>query len=131
MMQPRTVRRILWMALALVVPVPFFLAQTGLVPAARLLMLGAVTVAIIAAEGSRGVVGTAAALLFAQGALYLGLFWLASHLLARVLGRLPERVRDLVVILVVVGICCAGAFRIYRDPFAAHALHTNAVHVFE
>ncbi len=130
-MQMRTMRWILWTAFALIVPVPFFLAQTGVVPTARLLMLGMVTLAIIAAEGSRGMVGTVAALLFGQAALYLILFWFAAHLLARVLDTLTARARGLAVIAVLVALCCAGAFRIYRDPFAAHALHSNIVHVFE
>jgi len=52
----------------LLLPLPFFLVETGVVPAARILMLGGVAVALVATEGAQGVAGLLTAVLLLQGA---------------------------------------------------------------
>ena len=70
----------LWLVFVVVIPVPFFLVEVGMVPAVRLLMLALVHVAIIVAEGSQGAVAVAAALLLTQALAYLlALGWLATR----------------------------------------------------
>jgi hypothetical protein len=125
-------RRILWLAAVFVVPLPFFLVETGLVPAARVLMLAAVTVAVIITEGSLGAVGIAAALLIGQGLLYLAILWMLTGLLLRPLRRRSSRtVAVITATLVVVAIVCASMFEIYHTPFRTESLQASLLEVYE
>lgn len=131
-MSPRTSRRLLWAALVLMLPAPFFLAETGLVPPARILMLALITLAVIVAEGPQGVAGLSAAFLFAQALAYIALSWLAALVIARVVGLLGRRVLAVSsLILVLVGATLAMGWNLYRDPFRSHSLHVNLLRVYE
>ena len=66
-MSTRTARWILWISFVLMVPVPILLFGPGLVPAARLIMLGGIALAVALFESSRGAVGMLAGILLAQG----------------------------------------------------------------
>ncbi len=62
----RTSRRVLLLALLLMCPLPVFLGVVdGLMPVARIVMLGGICVAIMVLENSNGAVGMLAGLLFA------------------------------------------------------------------
>jgi len=125
-------RWLLWVAAVVIVPVPFFLAQTGTVPAARILMLGISTLLLIVVEGAQGKAGVAAGLLLAQAGLYCAVLWLATRILVRLLGRLPRPAAvSMAALLLAVGIAVACGFDVYRDPFRHRALHTNLLHVYE
>jgi hypothetical protein len=131
-MSVRTCRRVLWTAFVLTIPLPFLLVEIGRVPAARVLMLGGITLAVIAVEGSQGAVGTAAALLLAQGLVHLALLWLAAYAASRVfvLGS-PRSTALLTAAAVVALVLFASAFEIYRTPFSARSLRANLLHVYE
>jgi hypothetical protein len=131
-MRPRTARWILWIAAALLVPLPFFLVETGTVPAARLLMLGSVTLMLIAVEGGQGAVGIAAALLLAQAILYLVALWLLVTALLRPLRhRSPKTIALATGATLLIGIVLATTFEIYRTPFRTRSLHATVLHVYE
>jgi hypothetical protein len=131
-MSRRAVTGFLWVAAALLLPLPFFLAQVGTVPAARILMLGSVGLAVIASEGARGVVGLGAAILMTQAAFYLALLWVAAALAARGLVRLPRPLPTALTLgVVLAAVIAAVEIDLYRDPFRAHALRTNILHVYE
>jgi hypothetical protein len=125
-------RRLLWIAAALTVPVPFFLAQSGTVPPARVLMLAGIVCAVIAAGGGGGVVTLAAVLLLAQAALWLGVCWLGAALLARLLDRAGGRAATALTLLVIAAALLVGwHLPLYRDPFAAHVLQASLRTVYE
>lgn len=131
-MSLRLRRRLLWVAAALTLPVPFFLAQTGIVPPARVLMLAGITGAVIASGGGGGVVTLAAVLLLAQAALWLAACWAGAALLARLLDRAGGGLASLLtVLLVAAAVLVALRLPLYRDPFAAHALHATLRTVYE
>ena len=116
----------------LMLPLPFFLAETGLVPPARILMLGLISLAVWVVEGSGGVVRITSALLLVQAAGCGGLLWIIATVAARFLRRLsPATIRRVTVAALVVGVVVTAAFPVYRDPFRAHALYTTLLHVYE
>jgi hypothetical protein len=131
-MRPRIALWILWIAAALLVPLPFFLVETGTVPAARLLMLGSVGLQLIAVEGSQGAVGIATLLLLGQALLYLAVFRVVIAWVLRPLRhRSPKTVALATAVAVLVGIAAASTFEIYRTPFRTRSLHANILHVYE
>jgi hypothetical protein len=123
-MSVRTCRWLLWLGTAVALPVPILVLGPGLVPPARLLMLGGIGLAVMLLENARGAVGPLAALLLAQAVVYLGLLWLAAALVARGLARLPPRGLAIVTVgLLAVGLALASSTAVYHTPFGptAHA----------
>lgn len=123
------VRRILWVAAVLVVPVPLLVVGPGLVPAGRLLELGAVSLALLLAESHQGVVGILTALLLGQGLLWVGVWWLAALVVAGVLARAR---RAVLLSLAATALLVTGAllFEIYETPFAAERPRASLLHVY-
>lgn len=128
----RTARWALWLGLMLMVPLPFFLAETGLVPPARILMLGCIALAVWIVEGSAGVVRMTTVLLFVQAAGYGGLLWIIATVAARPLRRWPPAAVRRVTVAALLGAAVITAWwPVYRDPFRAHGLFTTLLHVYE
>jgi len=126
-------RRLLFVALLLLLPLPLFGGvTTGLMPVARMGLLGGVCLAMIFLEGTRGAVGLLLALIAAQAALYgIGL-WLAAALGARWLARLPGRAARIAPLaLVLTAGLLAASQPIYRTPFRAAGVQTTWLEVFE
>lgn len=131
-MSIRAARWILWLTLMIILPLPFFLAETGLAPPARVFMLGLVSLAVMVVEGPSGVVRMAATLLIAQAAAYAGLLWIIATVAVRALRRLsPTTIRRVTLTAVVVAGVCAATFKVYRDPFRADVLYTTLLRVYE
>ncbi len=123
-------RWLLWLGLVVALPVPILFLGPGLVPAARLLMLGGIGIAVMLLENARGAVGPLTAVLLGQGVLYLGLLWLAAHLASRLLGRLSPRGCAAVTLAVLAaGLTLASMFTIYHSPFGQTS-HVGWLHVF-
>jgi hypothetical protein len=128
----RTARWTLWLGMMVMLPVPFFLAETGLVPPARILMLGVISLAVWVVEGAAGVVRITTALLLMQTAGYGGLLWIIATVAARMVRRLsPPTLRRITVATLAVGVLCTASFKVYRDPFRAHALYASLLQVYE
>ncbi len=130
-MSTRASRRMLWIAAALLVPLPVLFPGPGLVPAARFLMLGGASLAVMLFESSRGAVIPLAALLLLQGIAWLGALWLVAALAARLLARLPSHARLWVTLVIVAaGLVVGATTEIYHTPFAAEAARGNLLHVY-
>ena len=131
-MSIRTSRWILWIGFVLLVPVPILFLGPGLVPTARLLMLGGISVAVMLVENARGAVGMIAVVLLAQGFLYMGVLWLAAHILSRTLGRFsPKVVARATIGVIAVGLLLASLFDVYRGPYRVQSARANLLNVFE
>ena len=131
-MSARTARWILWGTFVLVVPLPFFLVESGVVPAARILMLGAVVAALVVSEGAQGVAGELMAALLLQAGVYVALLWWVAHRVSRLLARAsPRRVAAATTALVIVSLVVASSFEIYRTPFRTRSLPASLLQVFE
>jgi hypothetical protein len=131
-MSVRAARWILWGVFVLVIPLPFFLVETGVAPAARILMLAGAFVAVVAVEGPQGVAGSLAALLLLQAGVYTTVLWWLAHRVSRMLGPAsPWRVAAATAALVAVSLLVASSFEIYHTPFRAKSLRANLLQVFE
>ena len=130
-MSTRASQRILWIASALLVPLPVLFPGPGLVPAARFLMLGGVSLAVMLFESTRGAVAPLAALLLLQAVVWLALLWLVAGLAARGLARLRSQARMQVTLALVAAALLLGATtEIYHTPFAAEVARGNLLHVY-
>jgi glucan phosphoethanolaminetransferase (alkaline phosphatase superfamily) len=131
-MSARAARWVLWGTFVLLIPLPFFLVETGVVPAARILMLASVVVALLAAEGAQGTAGILAVVLVVQASVYVALLlWIADRT-SRVLARTsPRRIAAATTAVVVVSLLVASSFEIYRTPFRTRSLRADLSQVFE
>ncbi|UCE85702.1 MAG: hypothetical protein JSU66_15445 [Deltaproteobacteria bacterium] len=132
-MSPRSARLILWLGLALMAPVPVASGVvTGLMPAARILMLGGICLLVVVLEHAKGVVLLFGAMLLAQALAYLLLLFVVAHLVSRLLARLTPRARAcLAIALLAIGIALSAAFEVYRTPFRAASTRASLLEIFE
>jgi hypothetical protein len=131
-MSPRAARLLLFAAFAFTLPLPFWLVETGAVPAVRLVLLESVLLAVIVTEGAKGALGIAAALLGAQLLAYLLLLWLAAGLVLRPLRARPPGARAAVSAgLALALLVVAASTEPYRTPFRTRALRGDLFAVFE
>ncbi len=120
-------RRVLWLGALFLVPVPYWGIEIERAPAARLVLLAAVTGAAAVAEpgGVGSIVGAA---LVAQAILWL----VAWAVLVRVVERrLPAAHRGAIVALLVGAMFVAALFPIYRTPFARTGPRANLLGIFQ
>ncbi|HYC00504.1 MAG TPA: hypothetical protein VEC57_15330 [Candidatus Limnocylindrales bacterium] len=126
-------RNLLWLALLLAAPVPFFLVVVGHVPVARLLQLLALTLTFIAVEGPAGALRTVVLLLVLQIALWAGVLRLVASLAAaamqRAFGSAGLAAATMTAALLLVA--AAATFPLYRTPFRSASLHATLLEVFE
>ncbi len=131
-MTRRTSQWALWLTSVIVVPVPFFLIESGWVPTARLLQLGGVCFALMITEGTQGAVPPVTALLLAQAGFYIVALWLVSTLLVRAVSkRAPRALAATTAVLVAGGLLAGATLEIYRTPFRSQSLSTTLLHAFE
>ena len=131
-MSVRASRWILWISLVLMVPVPVLVVGPALVPTARVLMLGTISLSILLLENARGAVGLLTLFLFVQALLYMGLLWLGAYLISRVFARFSRRtLAATTLLLIATGLFITSAFDVYHDAFRVHSAHANLLHVFE
>ncbi len=115
-MSKRGARGLLWLALLCAVPVPILIAGTGWVPVLRLLMISALTVAVMLIESTKGAVPLML-LVFGLQALVFGLgLWLLAWLVTRVL---PARLCVGLAVVVALGGAVAWFGGFYADPYRA------------
>jgi len=124
-------RWLMFVTLLLVAPVPYFLAEMGRVPPARLFQLTAYLVALVVTEGGQGAVLQAALLVGTQASAYaIGAFFLASAM-ARPLSRMRPRAAAAVTVGVVgCAVVCALVTRPYATPFSVEASQSNLTGVY-
>jgi hypothetical protein len=130
-MSARSARRILWLGSLLMAPVPVLLFGPGLVPPARLLMLGGLGAAVMVFESARGAAGPLTAVLLVQGLVWAGLLWVAAWAVARPLARLsPGTAAAIAWLALAAGLVAASVLDVYHTPFAAEAARGNLLHVY-
>jgi hypothetical protein len=121
----------LWIASLLLVPLPYLMVVTGLVPVGRFLMLGAICTYVSFFVGSGGVAGTLAWILFGQAALYAVGLGLVAGAVAYGLGRISRSATAAAtLVLVALGLVLAVGLEIYHTPFAAESARTNLLGVY-
>jgi len=123
---------LVWLALVVCAPVPFFLVQVGIQPVAAVVQLLSVTLVLIATEGSSGAVTLAAGMLAVQILVGLAVLALFTRVLLRMLDRVAgERALAATVVVVTLLFAIALTQPIYRTPFRTAGLRATLVEVFE
>ena len=131
-MSERAARRLIWLLLVLVLPLPLLGIESALVPVARMLMLAGLCLGVIVLESANGVVGILLGLFGVQALVYGAGLWLASFALGRGLGRLaPRRRAVLVALLTLAALAVASSLPLYETPYRARSLHATWLEVFE
>lgn len=123
-MRGRGWRRLLFLALLLLVPVPM-LVFDGWVPTANLYLMSAVCGAVWLAEGAAGPVRTITGLLAAHAAVYTVVFWGVAWTVDRLTARISPPVRRaLLLVPLAIAIAVAAVRPIYVTPFGRTARST-------
>ena len=130
-MSTRATRRVLFAALVLLLPVPFFAAAVEVAPLARLLLLAAVLGAVVVEDGTAGTGGVLAGALAAQGLLYAGLLWGVAHLAARALGRARPGLRAGLVGAAVAALLLLACLPVYRTPLSSRSATSTWRGIFD
>lgn len=131
-MRRRIPSLVLWLTLMVCAPLPFFFVEVGRQPVAALMQMLAVTLSLIATEGSSGAVTLAAWILGVQVALGMVVLAVATLVVTRLFERSFGR-RSEAAMFVLVAAILAVAIRepIYRTPFRAAGLYATLGEVFE
>jgi hypothetical protein len=131
-MSRRALSNILWLALLLTAPIPFFLVEIGFEPVAAMIEKLAFTLVLIAGEGGAGAITLAAWILGVQAAIAAVTLWLLARVVTRALERaLGSRAPVAIVTIVATLFVVACAFPIYRTPFRTGGIQATLLEVFE
>ncbi|HEY2774576.1 MAG TPA: hypothetical protein VGK20_11075 [Candidatus Binatia bacterium] len=123
---------LLWIALLLCAPLPFFLLEVGHQPLIATAQLLVVTLALIASEGASGALTVTAWILALQILLGAIAFGMLSIVVTRALDRaLGARAVPATMVLIVVMFAVALTQPIYRTPFRTTGLQSTLPEAFE
>ncbi len=118
---PVAARRLLWLAVIVLLPVPYWAIEVERAPVSRLVLLAAMTAAVWIREPG-GVASIVAGALVAQSVLWLALLWVAARLAVR---WLPAARRGPAVAALVAGLLAISLLPIYYTPFAQRGQRAN------
>ena len=122
-MSAAPVRRLLWFGLLLLLPVPFFGIESGVVPVARLLLLGSL-VAVVSLQDPDWMSQLFTVMFLGQGLLWAAVLYLLARLGVR---WLPGR--SSLVILALLAI--ASLLPIYSTPFSASGPRRSILQILD
>jgi hypothetical protein len=125
-------RRLLWLALLLMLPLPLLGIDRGLVPAGRSLMLGAICALVILLESANGVAGLLVAVFWGQALVYSLLLWCVAWGIVRLTRGLSSRGRGALVLggILAIALLCSS-IEIYRTPYRAASIHSSLLGVYQ
>lgn len=119
----------LWLALLLTVPVPYYMVEVGRIPTVALWLLAAVTGAAAIAEGGTGTI-LPASLFLAQASVATAVFYGLARLVVRRLERFAShRLRRLVVIAIVCALLGTSLLGIYSSLLTSGRSRINLLGV--
>jgi hypothetical protein len=125
------IRRLLWLALLVALPVPYWLFETGRVPTLWLGELTAFVLAMLLSEGGM-VTRIVASLFVAQTLLFVGVTWVIARYAARWIGVLrSENARMAAAVGVIVLLLVIALSPVYRSPLVAGGDAVNVIRLFE
>lgn len=130
-MSTNLIRRLLWLALLVALPVPYWLFESGRVPTLWLGELTAFVLAMLLSEGGM-VVRIVAALFVGQTLLFVGVTWLLARTLTRGIARLgSESGRTAATLGAIVLLLGFALLPVYRSPLVAGGDAVNVIRLFE
>jgi hypothetical protein len=129
-MPTKLIRLLLWLALLVALPVPYWIFEAGRAPALWLGELTAFVLAMLLSEGGT-VTRVVATLFVVQTLLSVGVTYLLARWVARLIGRLPSpRGRTAVALLAVALVLGAALLPLYRSPLVAGGTPVNVLALF-
>ena len=130
-MSTNLIRRLLWLALLVALPVPYWLFETGRVPTLWLGELTAFVLAMLLSEGGM-VTRVVAALFVGQTLLFVGVTWIIARTLTRGIARLgSESGRTAATLGAIVLLLGFALLPVYRSPLVAGGDAVNVIRLFE
>jgi len=130
-MSLRASRWLLFLALALTLPLPFFLAGLAIAPLARLLFLESILLAIVASDGIAGTAGIFAGFLAVEGVVLAALVWGLAWGAARALAPARPATRAACVALAAVSLLGLSLLEIYRTPLSSSGPTSNLLGILD
>lgn len=129
-MSAKAARRVLWAALLLALPVPYWVLEGGRVPTIWLLEVAGYSLAALMAEGG-SIVALISGLFVAEAILAVFTLRVGAGLLASTIERriAPER-RTLAVALITGGLLAGALLPIYATPLVEGGRSVNLFGVF-
>lgn len=130
-MSAKLIRRLLWLAFVVALPVPYWLFESGRVPTLWLGELSAFVLAMLLSEG--GMVTRVVATMFVgQTLLFVGLTYLLARVAARQILRVrSESARTAATVLAIVLLFGAALLPLYRSPLVAGGEPVNVLALFQ
>lgn len=125
-MSQRAMRWLLWLVLICAVPLPYFMIESGRVPAAQLFIFAIVTAPLLISDPGF-TTGFVAALFISQSLLYGAALYLVARGAAR---RARPGGRVLVVVVVTAVLAVVALCNVYRAPLSHGPGPTNLIGVF-
>jgi hypothetical protein len=130
-MSRRAMTWLLWPALVATLPLPYFMIESGRVPAAQLFLLAAVTAPLMVTDPSF-TTRFVATFFVAQSLLYAVLLYLLARLGAGLIERrVPRRRRGLVLAAIAALLVAMALSDVYRAPLSHGPGPTNLIGVFQ
>lgn len=130
-MSSTVIRRLLWLAFVVALPVPYWIFESGRVPTLFLGELTAFVLAMLVSEGGM-VTSVVAALFITQTLLFLALTWVAARLVTRQIVRLrADGARTAATIATIVVLLAVSLLPLYRSPLVAGGAPVNVVELFQ
>ena len=128
----KATRRLLYVALFVTLPVPFYLGALEVSPALRMFFLTSLTLAVVATEGGAGYLGSLALIAAGQSLLWALLIWGLAAVVALGLGRVARGRLHLALtaglVLLLLGL---GTLEIYRTPLSSDGPYSNLAGLFD
>jgi len=130
-MSPAVIRRLLWLALLVALPVPYWVFEAGRVPTLWLAELTAYVLAMLLSEG--GMVTRLVATLFTvQTLAFVGVTYLLARFATRLLDRVAsDASRTAAALLAVALVLVVSLLPVYRSPLVAGGAAVNLVGLFQ
>ncbi len=128
----RTSGLLLYLALLLTLPVPYYLGAVEVAPVARLLFLSGLVLGVVATEGVAGYQGAFAGLAAVQSLLWPLLLLALARILVRVLERgVPARWRAGTLGLALLALGIVGLLPIYSTELSSQGASSSLVQLLD
>ncbi len=129
-MTRETTRRILWLALVVALPVPYWAFEAGWVPTMWLVELAGFSIAMVLTEG--GMVGRVITGLFVgQAVLWIALLYVTARLGSRAIHALvPASWQTPCVATTVLALLGGALLRVYATPLVEGGARVNLLRLF-
>ena len=128
----RATGRVLFLAAALTLPLPWYLGEVESSPLVRLAFFTSLFGSVLAAEGGGGTTALLFGLGLAQTLAWGAALRLAAALVARALAGLRSQAwRAAIVAALAVGLCGAGLLPIYQTPLSSSRARSSLLGIFD